>query len=362
MTDPAIDFSDLERLVAARGPPGAEYPVADAFAELVEPHVDSVEYDEMGNVVATSEGDADAPEIMLAAHTDELALLVEGVTDDGFLEYAMLGGHYKGNLPGQQVVVGPDGVPGVIGPKSRHLMSEDEKESLAENLVIDVGATGREEVADLNIEPGDHATWDREVTRLANDRIAGRALDDRALLAVLLAVARSEDAADTDATVHYVATVQEEVGLRGARAAGFSVDPDVGIALEIFPADDYPAGNPTDPTVEVGAGPVVEFGDGTSEYLFGGVLVDRQTFEWLTAAAGSRDVAVQHAVMVSGTTDATQFQQVRGGRHAGAVAVPCRYTHSPVETLSLADANEAAELLAEAIRTEFPGREEVRHG
>lgn len=357
--DPTVDVAELERLVAERGPPGDEYPVADLFADLVEPHVDSVSFDEMGNVIATSEGDPEAPEIMLAAHTDELALLVDGVTDGGFLEYEMLGGHYKGNFPGQQVLVGPDAVPGVIGPKSRHLMSAEEKESLADDLVIDVGATSPEEVADLNVRPGDHATWDREVTRLANDRLAGRALDDRALLAVLLAVARTEDA---DATVHYVATVQEEVGLRGARAAGFSVDPDVALALEIFPADDYPAGDPADPTVEVGEGPVVEFGDGTSEYLFGGVLVDRQTFEWLTTAADAREVEVQHAVMRSGTTDATEFQGVRGGRHAGAIAVPCRYTHSPVETLSLADANEAADVLAEALRTEFPGREEVRHG
>lgn len=359
MSDPTIDFADLERLVAERGPPGDEYPVADAFADLVEPHVDSVEYDELGTVVATSEGDPDAPEIMLAAHTDELAMLVDGITDDGFLEYAMLGGHYKGNFPGQQVRVGPDGVPGVIGAKSRHHMSADEKESLADDLVIDVGATSREEVADLNVEPGDHATWDREVTRLAGDRVAGRALDDRALLAVLLAVARTEDA---DATVHYVATVQEEVGLRGARAAGFSVDPDVGIALEIFPADDYPAGDDDGPGIEVGAGPVVEFGDGTSEYLFNGVLVDRQTRSWLTSAAAARDVGVQHGVLVSGTTDATEFQQVRGGRRAGAIAVPCRYTHSPVETISLADADEAAAVLAEAVRTPFPSREEVRHG
>jgi endoglucanase len=359
MAEPTVDPEDIERLVAARGPPGDEYLVADVFEELIRPHVDSVSVDEMGNVVATSEGSADASELMFAAHTDELAMLVDGITDEGFLEYRMLGGHYKGNLPGQQVRVGPDGVPGVVGPKSRHLMSDEEKESLAENLVIDVGAASPAAVADLDIEPGDHATWDREVTRLANDRIAGRALDDRLALAVLLAVAREEDA---DATVHYVATVQEEVGLRGARAAGFSVDPDVGIALEIFPADDYPAGGDGDPDVAVGDGPVVEFGDGTSEYLFNGVLVDRQTRTWLEDAASERDISVQEAVMVRGTTDATEFQQVRGGRHAGAVAVPCRYTHSPVETLSLADANEAAAVVAEAIRTPFPTREEVRHG
>ena len=354
---PTIDFAELQRLVSARGPPGQEHPVADVFTELVEPHVDSVSRDELGNVVATSEGADDAPELMLAAHTDELAVLVDGVTDDGFLEYTMLGGHYKGNFPGQQVLVGPDDAPGVVGPKSRHLMSESEKESLSDELVIDVGATNPDEVAALNVEPGDHATWDREVTRLANDRIAGRALDDRIALAMLLAVAREEDA---DATVHYAATVQEEVGLRGARTAGFSVDPDVGIALEIFPADDYPAGDVADPTVELDAGPVVEFGDGTSEYMFGGALVDRQTLTWLRTAADERDVALQHAVMISGTTDATELQQVRGGRHAGAIAVPCRYTHSPVETVSLADADEAVAVLVEAVTTEFPSLEEAR--
>jgi len=359
MSDPTVDPDDIERLVAARGPPGDEYPVAAVFEELVRPHVDSVSVDEMGNVIATSEGSASAPELMFAAHTDELAMLVDGVTEEGFLEYRMLGGHYKGNFPGQQVRVGPDGVPGVIGPKARHRMSDEEKESLATDLAIDVGATNRSEVADLDVEPGDHATWDRDVTRLANDRIAGRALDDRVALAILLAVAREESA---DATVHYVATVQEEVGLRGARAAGFSVDPDVGVAIEVFPADDYPASGDGAPDAAVGDGPVVEFGDGTSEYLFNGVLVDRQTRTWLRDAAAAREVSVQDAVMVRGTTDATEFQQVRGGRHAGAVAVPCRYTHSPVETLSLADANGAAALVAEAIRTPFPAREEVRHG
>ncbi|UPW02109.1 M20/M25/M40 family metallo-hydrolase [Halorussus gelatinilyticus] len=359
MDEPAVRFADLETLVAARGPPGAEYPVADAFAELVEPHVDSVGYDEMGNVVATSEGDPDAPEILLAAHTDELAVLVEDVTDDGFLEYAMLGGHYKGNFPGQRVRVGPDGVLGVVGPKSRHYMSGDEKESLAEDLVVDVGASSRAEVAELNVEPGDHATWDREVAELAGDRVTGRALDDRLALAVLLGVART---ADTDATVHYAATVQEEVGLRGARATGFSVDPDVAIAVEIFPADDYPAGGDDGPGVELGEGPVVEFGDGTSEYLFGGVLVDRRTRSWLETAGESAGASLQQAVMIGGTTDATEFQQVRGGRHAGAIAVPCRYTHSPVETVSLADAHETAAVLAEALETPFPSRDEVRWG
>lgn len=353
-----IDEADLDAFVAARGAPSNEYDVADTFATRIEEYVDSVDIDAQGNVIATSEGADDAPEIMLAAHTDELALLVDGVTDEGFLEYTKVAGHYKGNFPGQRVVVGPDETLGVLGPKSRHYMSEEEKETVDEaSLTIDIGAASPAEVAELNVEPGDFATWDREYDHLSNGRITGRALDDRIALAILVAVARE---ADTDATVHYAATVQEEVGLRGARMAGHAVDPDVGIALEIFPADDYPAADEPDPSAALGEGPVVEFADGTSEYLFGGVLVDRETRTWLKRGADAAGVEIQETVMIGGSTDATELQQVRGGRHAGAIAVPCRYAHSPVETLDLADANETVATLVAALDTEFPGRDEIR--
>jgi endoglucanase len=353
-----IDEDDLAAFVAARGAPSNEYDVADEFAERIDDHVDTVERDAQGNVIATSQGDEDALEVMLAAHTDELALLVDTVRDDGFLEYTKIAGHYKGNFPGQRVVVGPDEVLGVLGPKSRHRMSDEEKEEIDEaSLTIDIGAASAEEVAELNVEPGDFATWDREYDHLVNGRITGRALDDRIALAILVAVA---EAAETEMTVHYVATVQEEVGLRGARMVGHAVDPDVGIALEIFPADDYPAADEPEPSAVLGEGPVVEFADGTSEYLFGGVLVDRETRTWLKRGAASAGVDVQETVMISGSTDATELQQVRGGRYAGAIAVPCRYSHSPVETLDLADANETAATLVNALDTEFPGPDEIR--
>jgi endoglucanase len=105
---------------------------------------------------------------------------------------------------------------------------------------------------------------------------------------------------------------------------------------------------------------VVEFGDGTSEYMFDGIIVDRQTRTWLADAAADAGVAVQHDVMLTGSTDATEFQRVRGGRHAGAIAVPCRYTHSPVETASLADADGTVATLVAALERPFPGRDEIR--
>ncbi|MFP9191145.1 M42 family metallopeptidase [Natrialbaceae archaeon A-CW1-1] len=355
----ALDRAELDRLVAARGGPGGEYHVARVFEELIEPHVDDVRWDAMGNVIATAYGDEDDEdeEVMLAAHTDELALLIDEITDDGLCSFRMLGGHYRGYLLGQHVRVGPDGVPGVIGAKPRHFMTGEEKDGLPETLHIDLGARDRSDVADLNVEPGDHATWDRELTDLASGRLAGRALDDRIALAILLAVARETT---TDRTVHYVGTVQEEVGLRGARAAAYEVDPDVAIALEIYPTDDYPVDGERSSSVALGDGPVVELADGTSEYLFGGVLVDRQTLAWLKRAGEGADVSLQHDVMIGGTTDATELQSVRGGRHAGAIAVPCRYTHSPVETIDISDATETIDVLSTALESPFPDRTDVR--
>ncbi len=359
----ALDRNELDRLVDARGGPGGEYHVARVFEDLIEPHVDEVRWDAMGNVIATAYGERDSDgdetdmDVMLAAHTDELALLIDGITDDGLCTFSMLGGHYRGYLLGQHVRVGPDGVPGVIGAKPRHFMSDEEKDGLPDTLHIDLGAGDASAVADLNVEPGDHATWDRELTDLANNRLAGRALDDRIALAALLAVARETT---TDRTVHYVATVQEEVGLRGARATAYDVDPDVAIALEIYPTDDYPIDGDRSSTVALGDGPVVELADGTSEYLFGGVLVDRQTLTWLTQAGETAGVTVQHDVMIGGTTDATEFQSIGGGRHAGAIAVPCRYTHSPVETIDLTDAEATVDVLRTALESQFPARTAVR--
>jgi endoglucanase len=351
-----VSMAEVERLVSARGPAGDEFDVADVFEELVEPHVDDVRQDELGNVVATAHGsDPDAPEMMLAGHTDELSFLIRDVTDDGFLRFSWLGAHYAGNLPGQRVRVGPDEVLGVIGPKSRHRMSEDEFGSLPDDLFIDVGARSAREVYDLGVREGDYATWDREVDELANGRITGRALDDRIALAVLVDVARN---ADTDATVHYVATVQEEPGLRGAQMTAYDLDPDVAVAVDIFPAD-HP-GEDDEFAAPLGDGPAVQIGDSVSELLVSGVLVNQQTQQWLRDASDGADVDVQWTFFQGGTTDATEFQVVRGGRHAGVVSIPCRYTHSPVETVSMADANETADLLAEAVATRFPTREEAR--
>jgi len=349
-----FQIDDLRRLIDARGPSGDEHDVAAVFRTLIEPHVDRVSTDAFGTSVGTSEGTGDGPEILLAAHTDELAFLIDEITDDGFLRFSWLGAHYPGNFAGQSVEVGPDRVAGVIGPRSRHRMDDDEVASLPEDWYIDLGADSREAVEELNVQVGDYATWDQGLIDLADDRFAGRAIDDRVGLAVLAAVAR---ATDSDATVHYAAVAQEEPGLRGAETTGYQLDPDIALAIDIFPAN-HPG---EDDRVEVplGSGPAVELAEGVGQML-NGVLVNRQVREWLRRAGEKADVQPSHCVFRDGFTDARALQTVRGGRHAGTVSVPCRYTHSPVETFQQSDAAETVSLLAAALTTPFPSREESR--
>jgi endoglucanase len=348
-----IKIKELNQLVKTRGPSGDEFDVAELYADLVEPHVDTVQTDASGNVIATDQGADDAPEIMLAAHTDELAFMIDEITDDGFLRFSWLGAHYPGNFAGQDLEIGPDRVPGVIGPKSRHRMDE-EYDGLPEEWYIDLGVDSAEAARELNIRVGDYATWDQGMTELANGRFSGRAMDDRVGLAVLLAVART---ADPKATVHYVATVQEEPGLRGAEMTGYELDPDIAIAVDIFPGN-HP-GDDDRVEVPLGQGPAVELAEGVGDML-NGVLVNRQVREWLTRAGKQADVETQPTVFQDGFTDARALQIVRGGRHAGVVSVPCRYTHSPVETFQKSDADETVALLSAAVETPFPSREESR--
>jgi endoglucanase len=136
------------------------------------------------------------------------------------------------------------------------------------------------------------------------------------------------------------------------------VDPDVAVAVDVFPAD-HPGGD-DEFAASLGGGPAVELADSVSELLVSGVLVNQQTQDWLRSAGARADVDVQWTMFQGGTTDATEFQVVRGGRHAGVVSVPCRYTHSPVETVSMADADDTAALLAAALSTPFPTRERAR--
>ena len=328
----------LDDLLATASPSGFETPSQRVWVEYVEEFADEVRTDEYGNAVAVVEGGD--PTIALAGHTDEIGFLVRNIEDDGTLRLTSVGGSDRTVSKGQHVQIHTDDgpVPGVIGQTAIHMRNgeDDGHDDIAEQFV-DIGATDAEEATDL-VERGDPVTFEQSVSDLENGRIAARGLDNR--IGVWAAAEGLRRAAEQDpaATVVAVSTVQEELGLRGARMVGFDLAPDAAIATDVTHATDAP-GTPADKAagIDLGGGPVVARGSANHPVLV----------EAARDAAVEADIDVQLQATGSRTgTDADAFYTARGGIPSLNVGVPNRYMHTPVEVLDLADLDATADVLA----------------
>lgn len=340
MEDAVFDF--LKRLTDAPSPSGFEQPAQRVWRAHVEPHVDELHTDVMGSSWGVLRG-PDRPRVMLAGHVDEIGLMVRYIDDQGFLYFAPIGGVDAHLLPGQRVRVhGRKGaVTGVVGRKPIHLLEHDERSKVAKikDLCIDIGAAGRDG-AEARVAVGDPVTFAFELERLGGDRVASRGLDDKMGSFVVAETLRrlAERKPDLGCTVYGVSTVQEEVGLRGARTSAFGIDPDVGICVEVTFATDHPGvDKKAVGDVQVGKGPVLSRGANINPRLFE-LLVD-------TATAEGIPVQFEAAPRATGT-DANVMQLTRAGVATALVEVPLRYMHTPSEVLSLSDLEGAVRLLA----------------
>lgn len=348
ITDSALAF--LQRLVETPSPSGFEEPNAAHFRDYVADFADSVTTDALGNVIAAVNPEG-SPRVMLAGHIDEIGFLIHYIDDNGYCYFRPIGGHDLSNLIGQRVTIqtssGP--VPGVIGKKPIHLLKADErgKPVELEDLWIDVGCTSRAETLDAGVRVGDPATYAYGMTRLVGDRITARALDNRVGAWVVAEALRRVKALHPQAAVFAVATVQEEIGLRGARTSAFGVDPDVGIAVDVTFATDFPSMDARKTSeLKLGAGPAI----------LRGANANRRLGDRLIETAEAAAIPHQLEAEAGGTgTDANAMQISRAGMAAGLVGVPLRYMHTPCEVISLADADNAAELLARTCASLKPG-------
>lgn len=248
-------MDDLARLLAefsdAHGLSGYEEGVAALFKQKIEPLVDEVRVDSMGNVIGIRAGDG--PAVMVAAHMDEIGLVVSHIDNDGFLRIVPIGGWFDQTLLSQRVLIHTtDGrrIPGVVGCKPPHIMEPEDRKKVVKikDMFIDCGAADAEDAAAMGIEIGSTITIDRELTLLANDLVTGKALDNRAGLVILIsALQRLKDHA-VKATIQAVGTVQEEVGLKGARTSAYGLEPDVAIATDVTIPETIPASPAPKPT------------------------------------------------------------------------------------------------------------------
>jgi endoglucanase len=345
MDDPRRAF--LEDLLDTATPSGFETAGQRRWIEHVSEFADDVRTDDYGNAVAVLSGGD--PEVALAGHGDEIGFMVRDVTESGMLRLTAIGGSDRTVSQGQHVRVHTDDgpLPGVVGQTAIHLRDRDDDsvDDIGEQHV-DVGADNGDE-AEALVERGDPVTFDQTVAELENGRIAARGLDNR--IGVWAAAEGLRRAAErgTEATVYAVSTVQEELGLQGAKMVGFDLAPDAVVATDVTHATDTP-GAPSDrgSGVELGEGPVVARGSANHPNVVSDVreAADEAGIDVQLAASGSRT-----------GTDADAFYTSRGGIPSLNLGVPNRYMHTPVEVLDLDDLDATADLLA-AFAAEAGGR------
>jgi len=338
-----FDFDLLRELTEARGVPGYEDDVRDIVRRELGETADRVRTDAMGNVVGTVEGDSEYS-VAVAAHMDEIGFMVRHVTDDGFVQVDPLGGFDARVLRAQRVTVhGEEDLTGVIGSVPPHTLTDEQKEKSDEvsDVFIDLGRDG-EEAAEL-VGVGDLVTLDQTTTRMG-DRVTGKALDDRICVFAMLEAARRVD--EPDVTIHFAATVQEEVGLRGANALGVDIDPDLAVALDVTVANDVPQiGEPADAVTELGEGTAIKLKDSS-------VITSPKVHRRLTDVAEAEGIAHQHEVLPAGGTDTAGFQNTAGAKPVGAISVPTRYLHTVTETADGEDVEATIDLLTAFLDSE----------
>ena len=330
----------FERLLATPGVSGYEQKVQDEVRSYAADFTDSITTDLHGNVVLCKNPDAEV-RVMLAGHSDQIGLLVSHIDAAGFLYTQTVGDWDPQQLIGQRMVVwtatGP--VDGVIARKAIHLLEESEKNQVVKlrDLWIDIGASSREDAESL-VQIGDCVTFPLGMKPLRNGLATAPAMDNRAGVWVVVEALRRVGKLSANVGFYAVCTVQEEIGLRGAKTSAFSVDPHIGIAVDVTHATDCPTiDKRQNGEVNLGGGPVIVRGPNVNPEVAGR----------LKSLASTNDIPVQvKAFGRAAPNDSNALQVNRGGVATGIVAIPNRYMHSAVETISLSDIDHAASLLA----------------
>ena len=338
-------YEVLRKICNIPSPSGFEEEIREAIIEELKPYADEIRVDSMGNVIALKKGRGEG-RLMIAAHMDEIGLMIKHISKEGFLKFAPIGGWNAIILPGQRVLIKTlkgNIVRGVIGSKPPHIMKPEEAKQVIpiDELFIDIGVSSKEEAEKLGVTIGSVAVIDRDIARLGGtDVVTARAFDDKIGVAVMIEAFKAIN--DPRVDVYAVATVQEEVGLKGARVASYSITPDVGLALDVTIASDIPGVDESYHVTKLGKGPAIKIMDGRSG---SGLIAHPAVRNTLIKLAEENKIPYQLEVLTGGTTDAAAIQLTKEGVPAGTISIPTRYIHSPIETLSLNDAVNAAKLV-----------------
>lgn len=320
----------IKKLVEAYGPSGFEDGICDLIRPEVAPYADEVRVDALGNLIAVKKGDGSGLKVMVAAHMDEIGVMVTHVTKEGFLRFTNIGGVAPHNLMGSRVQFA-NGVKGIV--YSDRLDDRGKIHPLNKHY-IDVGASSPE---DCPVGVGDAAGFERPFFAQGT-RLTSKAMDDR--IGCVVAIEALKRLKTTPHEIYFAFTVQEEVGVRGAQTAANHLDPDVGIALDVTLTGDMPEARPM--AISLGKGAAIKVKDS-------GMIAHAGLVKVMKARAEAANIPYQLEVLDGGTTDARSIQIANGGAAAGCISIPCRYVHSQSETVDANDVEHCVQLLVEIL-------------
>ncbi len=323
----------IQKLVETQGPSGYETQIRTVVRKEVEPYADEIQTDALGNlIVRKGKANPSGIKVMLAAHMDEIGVMVSQVDAQGFVRFTTLGGVRPYTCIGGRVKF----LHGTAGVISFEPGDDLTKLPTLEQLYIDLGLPGRE---DVPVKIGDVATFDRPFLDLGN-RLVAKSMDDRIGAAVLIETLRQVK--ETPHQLFFVFSTQEEVGCRGATGATYAIDPDLGLSVDVTGTGDTPRRTKVRMQVSLGNGPAIKVRDG-------GMLADRRVVDWMVGAAEVKGLPYQLEILEGGTTDARVMQITRAGVPAGCLSIPCRYVHSPSEMVDYNDVQNSVQLLLELV-------------
>jgi endoglucanase len=345
MSDETVKL--LRELTEAPGVSGYEQEVREIIRKHLQ-NITVIEQDHLGSIVCRKNGEAETPRIMIAGHMDEIGFIVKLITDEGFIRFSPLGGWWGHVMLAQRVVIKTrqGDVPGLIGSKPPHILSEEERKKLLEpkDMYIDIGATSKDEVKELGIRPGDPIipVFPFMISGTGKTYMA-KAFDDRVGCALLIDVINKLTQERHPNTVYGVGTVQEEVGLRGARTSSWVVEPDVGLTMETGVAGDVPDVKKEDAQAKLGKGPVIVIRDGS-------MIPNLRLRDFFVETAEELQIPYQFDLLDRGGTDSGAIHLHRRGVPNLVIAVPTRHIHSHAGIIHRDDYDQTVQLVTAVIK------------
>lgn len=338
----------LKELTDAKGIPGNEREPRDVMKKYIEPFADEVTTDGLGSLIAKKVGDANGPKIMIAGHLDEVGFMITQIDDKGFLRFQTVGGWWSQVMLAQRVTISTRSgdVTGIIGSKPPHILSVEARKKPVDikDMFIDIGASSREEAMEFGVRPGDQVVPYFEFTVMKNEKmLLAKAWDNRIGCAIAIDVLKNLKGVDHPNVLYGVGTVQEEVGLRGAKTSAQMIQPDIGFGVDVGIAGDTPGISDKEASSKMGKGPQI--------ILYDASLVSHKGLrEFVTDTADELGIPYQFDAIPMGGTDSGAIHMTANGVPSLSITVATRYIHSHAAMLHRDDYENAVKLITEVIK------------